>query len=551
MAVQPNEQMPPVAECRKELRAILSSRAFRQSDNLSRLLRYVCDKRLSGDAESVTEFAIGVDVFGKPRTFQENRDSSVRVDVHRLRKHLALYYANEGAGHALRIDIPLGKYVPDFQVCGQFPAAEPSEEPDSESIAIGSPVTNGDGPGVLPAGANTAAEASILPGPPPAGRSGRSRFVLAAFAVLTVIVVAVVIWMVRAHIGSAVQADDSVENFPPAPAINREVHILAGFSGKEWRDALGRLWQPDRYFKGGVSRSVPRNLSSALFGRRLVETLREGGSDDQTEYGPAFSYDIPLQAGVYELRLYFADPLTNSPPQNQGDDNQNLRRFAVTINGRPLLPQFDAVADAGDSDVDVRAFKDITPASDGKVHLGFLPTQQRPFVNAIELVPSRPGHANPVRIAARRTSYTDPQGKTWAPDSYFIHGRLTPGAGATPPSDLPELFRSERYGNFSYSIPVPVGSYSLTLYFAETFFDPLAASLLCRGPGCRVFDVSCNGTALLRDFDIYQAGGGAFRPVVQKFNGLRPNGQGKLMISFSPSVNYAEVRALEVVDETP
>jgi hypothetical protein len=96
-----------------------------------------------------------------------------------------------------------------------------------------------------------------------------------------------------------------------------------------------------------------------------------------------------------------------------------------------------------------------------------------------------------------------------------------------------------------------VGSYALTLYFAETFFDPLALSLLCRGPGCRVFDVSCNGTTLLRDFDIYQAEGGAFQPVVRRFTGLQPNGQGKLMISFSSSVNYAEVRALEVVDETP
>jgi hypothetical protein len=66
-----------------------------------------------------------------------------------------------------------------------------------------------------------------------------------------------------------------------------------------------------------------------------------------------------------------------------------------------------------------------------------------------------------------------------------------------------------------------------------------------------VFDVSCNGTALLRDFDIYQAGGGAFRLVVRRFSGLRPNGQGQLLVSFSSSINYAEVRALEVVDETP
>jgi hypothetical protein len=117
--------------------------------------------------------------------------------------------------------------------------------------------------------------------------------------------------------------------------------------------------------------------------------------------------------------------------------------------------------------------------------------------------------------------------------------------------DLPEMLREERYGNFSYSIPVPPGSYTLTLYFAETIFSPVAPPSMCRGPGCRVFDVTCNGVNLLHDFDVFQTGGGAFRLVVRSFHGLRPNGQGKLLVSFSPLVNYAEVRAIEVLDETP
>jgi hypothetical protein len=64
-----------------------------------------------------------------------------------------------------------------------------------------------------------------------------------------------------------------------------------------------------------------------------------------------------------------------------------------------------------------------------------------------------------------------------------------------------------------------------------------------------VFDVSCNGTALLQDFDIFKAAGGAFRTVVRSFQGLHPNGQGKLLLTFSPNVNYASVRAIEVLDE--
>ena len=38
--------------------------------------------------------------------------------------------------------------------------------------------------------------------------------------------------------------------------------------------------------------------------------------------------------------------------------------------------------------------------------------------------------------------------------------------------------------------------------------------------------------------------------VVKTFHGLKPNGQGALLINFSPVHDYASVYALEVVDET-
>jgi hypothetical protein len=553
MGSRSSVRLPSVAECREELRVVLSSRVFRQAENLSRLLEYICEKALAGESESVTEYTIAVDVFGKPRAFRDSRDSSVRVDVHRLRKRLALFYTREGASHTLRIVIPPGSYVPDFQVCQTPPTVQaPSEEAQQgEPNVVSSTIINGNGSSiVLPAEANTDTESSILPDVPPAvGKPGRSRFIVAALAVALVIVAAA-IWAVRERIRVAPQAIVSMTKFPPAPVTNKEVHILAGFAGKEWEDAAGRVWQPDRYFSGGVSRPGPQELRSAPPDRRLFQTMREAVADDPLAERPAFTYDIPLQPGSYELRLYFADPLMSSPPSQEGEDNQNSRRFVVNANGHALLQEFDAVSDANYGDVDVRAFKDVVPASDGKVHLEFTPQPHRPFVNAIELVPSRPGHSNPIRITARRSSYADPSGKIWGPDNYFIRGRLVRHA-MPEASDFPELFRSERYGNFSYAIPVPPGSYTLTLYFAETIFGPLAPSLFCRGPKCRVFDVSCNGSPLLRDFDIYEAAGGAFRPVIRKFSGLRPNGQGKLLVSFSSSVNYAEVRALEVVDEAP
>ena len=67
------------------------------------------------------------------------------------------------------------------------------------------------------------------------------------------------------------------------------------------------------------------------------------------------------------------------------------------------------------------------------------------------------------------------------------------------------------------------------------------------GPGSRIFDVACNGTALLKNFDILGEGGGA--PVVKTFDHVQPTAQGKLELSFTPVMNYPVISAIEVVPE--
>lgn len=135
--------------------------------------------------------------------------------------------------------------------------------------------------------------------------------------------------------------------------------------------------------------------------------------------------------------------------------------------------------------------------------------------------------------------YTDHAGNRWSPDNFYLGGQLFDSGATTSDSTDAELFNSSRLGNFTYALPVPPGRYGLTLYFAETWFH---------NPGERVFDVTCNGAFLLRHFDILHDAG--FSHVAKKtFHGLEPNGQGKLLISFSPTIDYASVSALEVTEE--
>ena len=69
------------------------------------------------------------------------------------------------------------------------------------------------------------------------------------------------------------------------------------------------------------------------------------------------------------------------------------------------------------------------------------------------------------------------------------------------------------------------------------------------GAGRRVFDIYCNGEALLRDFDIVEEAGGAQVGLVKEFNGIQSNAQDKLVLSFVSKRDLAEVRAIEVVPE--
>jgi hypothetical protein len=128
---------PSITEIREELQNVLSSPRFRHSPRLTRLLRYISNRALTSEAEQITEYTIALDVLGKSDDFKEGKDAIVRVEVHRLRKRLAEFYADEGASHRLRIVIPTGNYTPQFQVHDGPPAEEaPAALPiDNDSVA--------------------------------------------------------------------------------------------------------------------------------------------------------------------------------------------------------------------------------------------------------------------------------------------------------------------------------------------------------------------------------------------------------------------------------
>ena len=101
-------------EVRDELRRILESKHFAKTRKRNRFLEFVCEQALSGNADKLNEYLIGVEVYGRGPDFNPQEDAIVRVQASDIRKSLRDYYAEEGTADPWRIDLPPGHYVPLF-----------------------------------------------------------------------------------------------------------------------------------------------------------------------------------------------------------------------------------------------------------------------------------------------------------------------------------------------------------------------------------------------------------------------------------------------------
>ncbi|MDE2147132.1 MAG: tetratricopeptide repeat protein [Burkholderiales bacterium] len=109
----PASDTPPTEPVALALAQIEASAAFRGSRRHRALLRHLVERTLGGEPATLKESLLAVEVFGRaPGRFDPRQDSIVRVETRRLRKRLDEYYRAEGRESPLRIELPVGSYVP-------------------------------------------------------------------------------------------------------------------------------------------------------------------------------------------------------------------------------------------------------------------------------------------------------------------------------------------------------------------------------------------------------------------------------------------------------
>lgn len=105
----------PFSVIQTELQKMGAALPFRRSPRLAKFLRFTVEAALDGNGESLKEYSIGVQVFGKPADFDPRLDSIVRVEARRLRAAVDRFYKTDGVNSEIRIVYRAGSYVPTFR----------------------------------------------------------------------------------------------------------------------------------------------------------------------------------------------------------------------------------------------------------------------------------------------------------------------------------------------------------------------------------------------------------------------------------------------------
>src|ERR1700683_2089931 len=121
-SADPQRRRPPIAEemnksaILQELDNTLASPPFRNSSRSKQFLSYVVQHRLDGHDELLKERSIGADLFHRAPDYATGDDPVVRVQAGEVRRRLEQYHREFSKGSTVRIELPVGSYVPEFHL---------------------------------------------------------------------------------------------------------------------------------------------------------------------------------------------------------------------------------------------------------------------------------------------------------------------------------------------------------------------------------------------------------------------------------------------------
>ncbi|WP_432499143.1 malectin domain-containing carbohydrate-binding protein, partial [Kineococcus auxinigenes] len=231
------------------------------------------------------------------------------------------------------------------------------------------------------------------------------------------------------------------------------------------------------------------------------------------------SYSIPVPNGQYDVTLKTAENYWTSTGK---------RVFDVSLEGSKVLSSFDPFSAAGGFGLAAdRTF--TTTVTDGKVDMAFSALKDKAIVAGLVIRPHITEVGASINAGGAAVTVS---GTTYSADAYATGGSVSTRAAKTGTADE-ALYADFRVGVQSYSIPVPNGQYDVTLKTAENYWTSI---------GKRVFDVSLEGSKVLRSFDPFFSAGGLGLAADRTFTTTVTDG--KVDMAFSALKDKAIVAAV-------
>jgi len=352
-----------LASERAEVNSILSAGVFGRTNNLGRLLTFVCDKYFEGAIDEIKEYSIAVNALGRPDSFDPQVDTIVRVTAHALRKRLEDYYRGAGAAHAVHICLPPGHYVPKFIHTSDLETARGESTPDAkrngQTLHGPSAHENGRAENNLK---NTlepphdqrafrVAEDQLADESKAKFRPGATIPLRAILFALSVLVLSVIVWEKWNRKTGGESSPQTVVAAAPVYTPGKILRAMVG-SPAPYLDHGGFTWDSDHFCSGGSSFSISGHTIQGTEDSLLFSGGRRG----------IFHCSYPVSPGTYEVHLLFAET---------SGLQEASRNVTFSVNGGPPS-SLDVVDDAGGDDIaTTKVFTDVAPASDGSIHLDF------------------------------------------------------------------------------------------------------------------------------------------------------------------------------------
>jgi hypothetical protein len=244
---------------RAEVEDVLSSGVLGRTNNLVRLITYVCEKYFEGAIDDIKEYNIAVHALGRREAFDPQVDTIVRVTAHAVRKRLEDYYRSAGAEHAVHICLPAGHYIPKFiHLNGLETTRDPSNLYESQNHQSLDTLSSPEKDRILdlqdnPAPVLKESKRDRIPEMPDSGES-RKKFVtrrgtLAATGILavSVFVLSVFLWKEWNRGGG----HKSSPQFQAAAALGNSsgkiLRVAMGNVSSRYIDRDGSVWDSDHY----------------------------------------------------------------------------------------------------------------------------------------------------------------------------------------------------------------------------------------------------------------------------------------------------------------